>query len=241
MALKMSNLIFMKFIFINSYPISHPIHKGATALHVSAAKGYTRVMKLLLQSGANVNALDKDGWTSLHAAAHWEQEEACRILAENGADFSIKTFSDQSIYDVCDSEMVGKLKQLEQASRHLTANGSASHKLADVTSMSNQCSKTEPGSNRNRRASDEYNKSSIVRLTNEAKSTLGDREKRQEKSLLSPVPAANSSAGTNAFEFGNSETENGKSWILVSRWGNALPQFEFSNRTTGQKMFPICK
>ena len=81
---------------------------------MSAAKGYTRVMKVLLQSGANVNALDKDGWTSLHAAAHWEQEEACRILAESGADFGIKTFSDQTIYDVCDAEMVGKLKQLEQ-------------------------------------------------------------------------------------------------------------------------------
>ena len=159
-----------------------------------------------------MNALDKDGWTSLHAAAHWEQEEACKILAENGADFSIKTFSDQSIYDVCDSEMVGKLKQLEQASKHLTTNGNSDQKLADVTSMSNQFSKTEsPGSNRNRRASDEYNKSSIVRLTNEAKSTLGDREKKQEKILLSPVPAVNGNAGTNAFGFGNPETENGKS------------------------------
>lgn len=174
-------------------------------MHVSAAKGYTRVMKLLLQSGANVNALDKDGWTSLHAAAHWEQEEACKILAENGADFSIKTFSDQSIYDVCDSEMVGKLKQLEQAAKHLTTNGN--NKLADVTSMNNQFNKTD-ASNRNRRVSDEYNKSSIVRLTNEAKSTIGDREKKQEKILLSPVPAVNSNTSSNnAFEFGNSEAE----------------------------------
>ena len=47
----------------------------------------------MLQSGANVNAVDKDGWTPLHAAAHWEQEEACKILAEHGANFDNKTYS----------------------------------------------------------------------------------------------------------------------------------------------------
>ena len=66
---------------------------GATPLHVSAAKGYTRVMRLLLQSGANVNAVDNDGWTPLHAAAHWEQEEACQILSEFGASFEVKNYS----------------------------------------------------------------------------------------------------------------------------------------------------
>jgi ankyrin repeat protein len=49
--------------------------------------------RLLIQSGANVNAVDKDGWTPLHAAAHWEQEETCRILAENGASFEMRNYS----------------------------------------------------------------------------------------------------------------------------------------------------
>lgn len=30
----------------------------------------------------DVSAIDFDGWTPLHAAAHWGQGEACRILAE---------------------------------------------------------------------------------------------------------------------------------------------------------------
>ena len=47
----------------------------------------------MLQRGVNVNSVDKDGWTPLHAAAHWEQEEACKLLSENGADFDAKTFS----------------------------------------------------------------------------------------------------------------------------------------------------
>jgi protein phosphatase 1 regulatory subunit 12A len=37
--------------------------------------------------------VDKDGWTPLHAAAHWEQEEACKMLSQNGASFEAKTFS----------------------------------------------------------------------------------------------------------------------------------------------------
>lgn len=30
----------------------------------------------------DVSAVDFDGWTPLHAAAHWGQADACRILAE---------------------------------------------------------------------------------------------------------------------------------------------------------------
>lgn len=29
---------------------------------------------------------DKDGWTPLHAAAHWGVEEACRLLVEHLCD-----------------------------------------------------------------------------------------------------------------------------------------------------------
>ena len=96
----------------------HP-NTGATPLHVSAAKGYTRVMKVLLQTGANVNAYDKDGWTPLHAAAHWEQEDACRILIENGALFDIKNYSGQTPFDVCDGEMTNKLKALQAKVKQL--------------------------------------------------------------------------------------------------------------------------
>ncbi|EPQ20366.1 Protein phosphatase 1 regulatory subunit 12B [Myotis brandtii] len=55
---------------------------GATALHVAAAKGYSEVLRLLIQAGYDLDVQDHDGWTPLHAAAHWGVKEACSILAE---------------------------------------------------------------------------------------------------------------------------------------------------------------
>lgn len=45
--------------------------------------------RLLIQAGYDVNIKDYDGWTPLHAAAHWGKEEACRILVENLCDMDL--------------------------------------------------------------------------------------------------------------------------------------------------------
>ena len=47
-----------------------------------------RVYRLLVEAGADVNACDHDGWTPLHAAAHWAQDDACKLLAEHRANVS---------------------------------------------------------------------------------------------------------------------------------------------------------
>jgi protein phosphatase 1 regulatory subunit 12A len=69
----------------------HP-RTGATALHVAAAKGYIRVISMLIQGGADLNAQDVDGWTPLHASSHWGQREACQILCENLAEMEIRNY-----------------------------------------------------------------------------------------------------------------------------------------------------
>lgn len=35
-----------------------------------------------------MDSRDIDGWTPLHAAAHWGQEEVCSLLADNMCDMS---------------------------------------------------------------------------------------------------------------------------------------------------------
>lgn len=69
----------------------HP-RTGATPLHVAAAKGYIRVMSMLVQGGHDLNVQDLDGWTPLHAAAHWGQREACQLLCENMADMEVRNY-----------------------------------------------------------------------------------------------------------------------------------------------------
>merc|ERR1719341_2222012 len=92
-----------------------PHHKtGATALHVAAAKGYTKVMSLLIQAGCEVNQQDFDGWTPLHAAAHWAQREACELLTDAYVNMDIKNCVGQTPFDVADPDVLRLLEELKK-------------------------------------------------------------------------------------------------------------------------------
>ncbi|XP_017862770.1 PREDICTED: protein phosphatase 1 regulatory subunit 12A isoform X24 [Drosophila arizonae] len=95
----------------------HP-KTGATALHVAAAKGYAKVLRLLLAAGCNVDRQDNDGWTPLHAAAHWGQKEAAEMLVESLADMDITNYAGQTCIDVADRKMVKFLEELRANKRN---------------------------------------------------------------------------------------------------------------------------
>ena len=59
--------------------------QGGTALHEAAAFGDEGVIKLLLQSGAIVDALDNFGATPLHRAAYSGHVETIRLLLQHGS------------------------------------------------------------------------------------------------------------------------------------------------------------
>ncbi|XP_010643377.1 protein phosphatase 1 regulatory subunit 12B isoform X1 [Fukomys damarensis] len=104
---------------------------GATALHVAAAKGYSEVLRLLIQAGYELNVQDQDGWTPLHAAAHWGVKEACSILAEALCDMDICNKLGQTPFDVADEGLVEHLEMLQKKQNVLRSEKETRNKLIE--------------------------------------------------------------------------------------------------------------
>ncbi|CAM8888293.1 hypothetical protein QQ045_025876 [Rhodiola kirilowii] len=68
-------------------PAWGPKSQGVTPLHLAAEGGHLRIMDLLLEHGANIDARTKGscGWTPLHIAAKERKRQAVKFLVENGA------------------------------------------------------------------------------------------------------------------------------------------------------------
>lgn len=62
---------------------------ATTPLHVCARMGNLKILEILLQSGADVNAVDGEGRTALHYGVQNGREEIVRALLGHSADASI--------------------------------------------------------------------------------------------------------------------------------------------------------
>eukprot|EP00854_Cymbomonas_tetramitiformis_P008298 gene8298-9857_t len=67
------------------------VEDGCTVLHWASEKGRVDVVDLLLEAGANANALDEDNWTPLHLAVQHTHEEVTNALLMADADTNIQT------------------------------------------------------------------------------------------------------------------------------------------------------
>lgn len=63
---------------------------GETALHRATAHGHSKIVKFLLEQGADVNAPDDVGATALISASYHGYTETVRILLNAGADVNAK-------------------------------------------------------------------------------------------------------------------------------------------------------
>lgn len=69
---------------------THDEHLDSSLLHTAALFGYTRICELLIEHGAEVNAVDVAMETPLMWAAKWGHPEICRLLLDNGALLHLK-------------------------------------------------------------------------------------------------------------------------------------------------------
>nr|XP_046208147.1 protein phosphatase 1 regulatory subunit 12A isoform X1 [Oncorhynchus gorbuscha] len=151
----------------------HP-NTNATALHVAAAKGYIEVMKVLLQCGLDLDSGDVDGWTALHAAAHWGQQEVCSLLADNLCDMAALNNVGQTPIEVADDTLVDTLEQLTKKQNALrTEKAKLSQPPVIETSPSINMAPVRP------------RRTSISRMSSREKICLHEREKHPPPALTS--------------------------------------------------------
>lgn len=108
-------------------PISDPNpnpRSKATLLHIAAAKGYTEILKILVQDiKMDTEAKDQEMWTALHAACHWERDAAVKILLDAGAKLTSKNRFGQTPVDVMSSgcSMYNNLSKLTVEAKKVEA------------------------------------------------------------------------------------------------------------------------
>mmetsp|Transcript_19071 Transcript_19071/g.21244 ORF Transcript_19071/g.21244 Transcript_19071/m.21244 type:complete len:607 (+) Transcript_19071:30-1850(+) len=73
--------------------VQYPLYLDATPLHAASfsKKPDPKIVSILLENGADINAVTKKNSTALHMAIQHKNFEICKVLVEKGADQNIKT------------------------------------------------------------------------------------------------------------------------------------------------------
>ncbi|MCJ8736154.1 hypothetical protein PDJAM_G00255610 [Pangasius djambal] len=163
----------MAFLAGSGSLVPHPNTK-ATSLHVAAAKGYIEVLKVLLKCKLDVDSRDCDGWTPLHAAAHWGQEEACSLLVDHMCDMNAVNNVGQTALDVADENLVEKLEELRKKQNAMRTEKQKIQMPVIETSPPISMAPVRP------------RRTSISRMSSKEKITLHEREKHPPPALQTP-------------------------------------------------------
>jgi len=74
--------------------------EGRTTLHFACGYGEVKCAKILLETGAAVDALDKNKNTALHYAAGYGRKECVELLLEHGAAVTLQNLDGKTPIDV---------------------------------------------------------------------------------------------------------------------------------------------
>ena len=94
---------------------SYEVHNGNHALHIAVEKGHIQTVQLLVDCGADVNALNEYGQTSLHIAAGGEKDcsELCSILLEHNAKIdAVDKDENQALHLACEAGLTSTVQCL---------------------------------------------------------------------------------------------------------------------------------
>lgn len=183
--------------------IRHPT-TGATPLHVASAKGYTEVIRMLLQLGYDVDSRDLDGWTPLHAAAHWGQQDACRLLCEALCDMEAVNKVGQTSFDVADDSVESVLEEMKKKQSAL--------RLEKMKNAPQIMSQTSPPN---------LNPASRTRSQEKVALRVQDKERRTQP-ITSTVPTSQPIASSSDDSGSEAESEKVKAQERINNRNNQL-------------------
>lgn len=101
--------------------------KRANPLLLAAHKGHAKVVRVLVEAGADVNQANTDGLTPLIAASMNDHVEAVRVLFDNNADPNLQTVKDKYT-----ALMFAKSKEVFKALLNRGANTALRNKWGDT-------------------------------------------------------------------------------------------------------------
>ncbi|XP_078584087.1 protein phosphatase 1 regulatory subunit 12A-like isoform X9 [Branchiostoma floridae x Branchiostoma japonicum] len=200
--------------WLNSRVIKEKKHSksGASALHVAAAKGYIKVMQLLIQAGVPINAVDNDGWTPLHAAAHWGQKEACEVLAESMCNMNVTNFAGQSPFDIADVDVLPYLEELKKRQATIKKERPAEKLVIDITNEHEKAplkrsmgSQSAPFSSYNGPADPEL-RTSVSRISLKDKTSFMQDISEERRTLESSILKKNKKQASSSEESSSEES-----------------------------------
>ena len=98
--------------------INDSVFFGLTPLSIAAGAGQSKMLKFLLEQGADVNARNQDGGTALHGAAFLGHSKSVQLLIENGINIMAQnsrgiTAADLAKMDWSSTEFIGQYLQIK--------------------------------------------------------------------------------------------------------------------------------